>query len=74
VLDEIAKLKQLRAIGLPEALFAEVPAKLVTHYRQRAASEKPVSYGAIRPSGATRSWRRCAGSGSAKSWTTWLSC
>jgi hypothetical protein len=41
VLDEIAKLKQLRAIGLPEALFAEVPAKLVTHYRQRAASEKP---------------------------------
>ena len=41
VLDEIAKLKQLRALGLPEALFRNVPAKLVNHYRQRAASEKP---------------------------------
>jgi hypothetical protein len=41
VLDEIAKLKQLRALGLSEALFADVPARLITHYRQRAASEKP---------------------------------
>ena len=41
VLDEIAKLKQLRALGLGEALFRGVPAKLVNHYRQRAASEKP---------------------------------
>jgi hypothetical protein len=41
VLDEIAKLKQLRALGLPEALFRYVPGKLVAHYRQRAASEKP---------------------------------
>ena len=41
VLDEIAKLKQLRALGLPEELFRDVPATLVTHYRQRAASEPP---------------------------------
>ena len=41
VLDEIAKLRQLRALGLPEELFRGVPAKLVTHYRQRAASEPP---------------------------------
>jgi TnpA family transposase len=41
VLDEIAKLNQLRALGLPEALFRDVPAKLVTGYRQRAATEKP---------------------------------
>src|SRR5260370_12802501 len=41
VLDEIAKLKQLRALGLPEALFRDVPGKLVTHYRQRATGEKP---------------------------------
>ena len=41
VLDEIAKRKQLRALGLPERLFRDVPAKLVTHYRQRAASEPP---------------------------------
>ena len=41
VLDEIAKLRQLRALSLPEKLFRDVPAKLVTHYRQRAASEPP---------------------------------
>mgnify|MGYP000898506536 CR=1 FL=1 len=41
VLEEIEKLKQLRSLGLPEHLFRDVPAKLVTHYRQRAASEKP---------------------------------
>ncbi len=41
VLEEIEKLKQLRSLGLPEELFRDAPAKLVTHYRQRAASEKP---------------------------------
>ncbi len=41
VLEEIEKLKHLRRLGLPEDLFRDVPAKLVTHYRQRAASEKP---------------------------------
>jgi hypothetical protein len=41
VLDEIAKLTQLRALGLPEGLFRDVPATLVTPYRQRAASEPP---------------------------------
>jgi hypothetical protein len=41
VREEIEKLRQLRALGLPEHLFRAVPAKLVTHYRQRAASEKP---------------------------------
>jgi Domain of unknown function (DUF4158) len=41
VLDEITKLKQLRMLGLPEVLFRDVPAKLITHSRQRAASEPP---------------------------------
>jgi hypothetical protein len=41
VREEIEKLRQLRALGLPEHLLRAVPAKLVTHYRQRAASEKP---------------------------------
>jgi TnpA family transposase len=41
VLEEITKLKQLRALGLPPGLFEDVPAKLVTHYRRRAASEPP---------------------------------
>ena len=41
MLDEIAKLEQLRALGLPEDLFWEVPAKLVTQYRQRAGTEWP---------------------------------
>jgi len=41
VREEIEKLRQLRALGLPEGLFRDVPATLVTHYRRRAASEKP---------------------------------
>jgi len=41
VLDEIAKLKQLRALGLPESLFRDVPPTLLPPYRQRAASEPP---------------------------------
>lgn len=41
VLDELAKLKQLRALDLPEGLFRAVPATLLTPYRQRAESEPP---------------------------------
>ena len=41
VLEEIAKLKQLRALSLPDDLFQNTPTKLLTHYRQRAASEPP---------------------------------
>lgn len=41
VLEEIKKLRQLRALGLPEDLFRDTPPKLVTHLRQRGASEKP---------------------------------
>ena len=39
VLDEIAKLKQLRALGLPEGLFRDVPTTLVTPYRQREITD-----------------------------------
>jgi TnpA family transposase len=41
VLDEIAKLQQLRGLALPEGLFRGVPANLVTYYRQRATGEPP---------------------------------
>jgi TnpA family transposase len=41
VLEELAKLRQLRALGLPDTLFRDTPAKLLAHYRQRAASEPP---------------------------------
>lgn len=41
VIEEIAKLKRIRALNLPLDLFHNVPAKFVTQYRQRAAGEKP---------------------------------
>ena len=41
VLEELATLRQLRALGLPEMWFRDTPAKRLTHYRQRAASEPP---------------------------------
>lgn len=39
--QEIEKLRQLRALGLPDTLFEGVPVKVVTHYRQRASREPP---------------------------------
>jgi hypothetical protein len=39
--EEIEKLRQLRALGLPDTLFEGVPGEIVTHYRQRASSEPP---------------------------------
>ncbi|MDP9313348.1 MAG: Tn3 family transposase [Chloroflexota bacterium] len=41
VREEIEKLVQLRAVGLPDSLFRDTPPRFVTHYRQRAAGEKP---------------------------------
>ena len=41
VLEAIATLQQLRALGLPEGLVRAVPATRLTPYRQRAASEPP---------------------------------
>jgi len=41
VREELEKLRHLRALGLPTPLFRDVSATFVTHYRQRAASEKP---------------------------------
>jgi Domain of unknown function (DUF4158) len=39
LLTEVAKLTQLRRLGLPTTLFADVPPKIIQHYRQRAATE-----------------------------------
>ena len=41
MLEEIAKLEQLRALDLPPALFAHVPRKVLRGLRQRAAVEEP---------------------------------
>jgi hypothetical protein len=41
VRQEIEKLQQLRALGLPDMLFEGVPVKVATHYRQRASTEPP---------------------------------
>ena len=40
---EISKLARLRAVGLPEGLFADVQPKVVRAYRRRAAAEPPSS-------------------------------
>ncbi len=41
VLEELAKLAELRALGLPPHLFQGVPPRVVGQYRHRAASEPP---------------------------------
>lgn len=41
VLQEIGKLRQLRALKLPDDLLHDVPTKIVTHLRARATNEPP---------------------------------
>ena len=41
MLEEIAKLEQLRALGLPPELFAGVPRRVLDVYRRRAVVEEP---------------------------------
>jgi TnpA family transposase len=41
VLTEMSKLTRIRQLGLPATLFADVPPKVLQHYRQRAATEPP---------------------------------
>ena len=41
VLEELDKLKRLRALDLPPDLFEQVSPKTVAHYRRRAAGEPP---------------------------------
>jgi TnpA family transposase len=40
-LDEVTKLERLRAVGVPAALFREVPHKVLALYRQRLMVEEP---------------------------------
>ena len=39
VIEQLEKLRQLRALGLPSALFSGVPPKMIAQYRRRASSE-----------------------------------
>jgi len=41
VVTEVAKLQQIRQLGLPAELFASVSPKLLTHYQQRVMIEPP---------------------------------
>src|SRR6266545_7316248 len=41
VLTEIGKMTRIRQLGQPATLFANVPPKVLQHYRQRAATEPP---------------------------------
>jgi len=43
MLEEIAKLEQLRALELPPELFAGVPRRVLQVYRQRAVVEEPTN-------------------------------
>ena len=43
MLTEIDKLRAVRAVGLPPALFADVAPKVVAGWRARAAVESPVA-------------------------------
>ena len=74
VLEELATLRQLRALELPDTLFRDTPAKLLAHYRQRAASEPPRELRRHPQPYAIRCWPRCVGNGSGRLPIRWWSC
>lgn len=41
LLKEVEKLKCIRQLGLPPNLFANIPPKIIQHYRRRASAEAP---------------------------------
>ncbi len=41
IFKEVSKLECIRDLGLPTKLFANVPPKIITHYRRRASAETP---------------------------------
>jgi TnpA family transposase len=41
IFKEVSKLQCIRELGLPIKLFANVPLKIITHYRRRASAETP---------------------------------
>ncbi len=41
VIEQLEKLRQLRALGLPSAWFSGVPPTMIAQYRRRASSEAP---------------------------------
>ena len=43
LLLEVAKLRRIRQIQLPPALFQQIPLRVLQRYRQRAASESPAA-------------------------------
>ena len=49
VLEEIAKLRRVREVGVPRDLFSGVAPKVFEAYRRRAATEKPSELAAHRP-------------------------
>ena len=61
VLKEVAKLRTLTALQLPEDLFATVSPKVLAMYRLRAATAPRVICAVIRMPHAPPCWRRSAG-------------
>ena len=41
ILKEAEKLQHIRQLGLPSTLFANIPVKVIQHYRRRASAEPP---------------------------------
>ncbi|MFJ2722586.1 DUF4158 domain-containing protein [Streptomyces sp. NPDC087437] len=69
--DEISKLDQVRAVGIPEKVFAGIGVQVINAWRARASASSPSTCGAsILPYGTSCS-QPCCSSASEKSPTPW---
>nr|WP_272924376.1 DUF4158 domain-containing protein [Streptomyces sp. SID8381] len=74
LLDEISKLKQVRAVGVPDKAFTGIGVQVVAAWRARASASSPSHLRRFPRRCGTSCSPRCCSSGSARSPTRWWSC
>jgi hypothetical protein len=74
VLDEISKLGQVRAVGVPEKVFAGIGVQVVNAWRARASASSPSHLRCFDAPVRHLLSPGCCSSASGRSPTSWLSC
>ncbi|MFE7815679.1 DUF4158 domain-containing protein [Streptomyces sp. NPDC057433] len=74
LLDEISKLGQVRAVGVPAKAFTGIGVQVVGAWRARASASSPSHLRRFAPRYGTSCSPRCCSSGSMRSPTPWWSC
>ncbi|MET7517933.1 DUF4158 domain-containing protein [Streptomyces sp. NPDC005480] len=74
LLDEVKKLEQVRAVGVPASVFTGIGVQVINAWRARASAASPATCGASTIPYGTSCSQPCSSSASGRSPTPWWSC